>query len=169
MEIINSLSEKTKDKLPVVIIQLLISITLIAVGLYNCTVYGIDSLWVSLVLFPLGVLLPHPEPPVFTTLELGCENCDRDQVDGPTPESKRRARHFRILRVVFICHTVTCITVLLVGICCLFLLSHLQPLWVALITFSIGCLLPTPFILLQEPDCGVVRCPTLTVRSTVYS
>ena len=37
-----------KSKWPVVLAQLLLGAVLIGVGLYNCTVSGIDPLWVSL-------------------------------------------------------------------------------------------------------------------------
>lgn len=158
MGIFNRLNEEKRDKLLLVIIQLLISVTLIGVGLYNCTVNGINPLWVSLIVFPVSVFLPHPEHPVFPTWD--AEDSDQDQVDGPTPESISRSHCYRNRRLVFICHFLICITLTIVGICGLIAQKRLRALSVGLIAFGCGCLLPTPFILLREPTNGVCRSPT---------
>ena len=52
-----------KSKWPVVLAQLLLGAVLIGVGLYNCTVSGIDPLWVSLIVLPVSIFLPHPQAP----------------------------------------------------------------------------------------------------------
>ena len=135
-----------KDKLPLLIVQLLISIALIVVGLYNCTVYGIDSLWVSLIVFPLSIFLPHPQPPTFPALE---SDSDQDQVDGPTPASIKRAKKYKTLRLLFVCYIIACVALIILGICGLALLNFWRALWVTLIAFAVGCLLPTPLILLR--------------------
>ena len=108
---------------------------------------GIDSFWISLIVFPLSLFVPHPQSPTFSTLNP--EDSEQDQVDGPTPASINRARRYRIQRLLFICYIITCVTLIIIGISCLSLLNRLQALWVALIAFALGCLLPTPLVLLQ--------------------
>ena len=147
MAIVGEWKKKNTEKLLLVIIQLLISATLIVVGLYNCTVYGINALWVSLIVLPVSVFLPHPRPPTFPTWDT--EDSDQDQVDGPTPESIHRSRRYRNLRFVFISHIIACVALTIVGVCGLILRARFRALWVGLIAFGTGCLLPTPFILLN--------------------
>ena len=138
---------RQKSKLPVVVAQLFLGALLIAVGLYNCTVNGIDPLWVSLIVLPVSIFLPHPQSPVLPPEET---HDDVDVPDGPTPNTLQHHRQHRRQKLVFALHIFVCLTFAAVGICGLVLLdSRLRILWVALITFAVGCLVPTPFILLH--------------------
>ena len=149
MDIIHQTQKKTK--LPVVVAQLFLGVLLIGVGLYNCTVNGIDPLWVSLIVLPVSIFLPHPQPPALPPRETPDEPTHNvDTPDGPTPAALQHHRQHRHQTLVFAFHIVVCLTLAAVGICGLVLLdSRLRILWVALITFAVGCLVPTPFILLH--------------------
>ena len=136
-----------KDNIPVLIAQLIISLLLIGVGLYNCTVNGIDRFWISLIVFPISVFLPHPQAPDFPLLRDEILP-DQDQVDGPTPESINRDRQYNLRRAGFICYICACLVICVISICCLALLNDWQIVWTALMTVSVGCLLPTPLVLL---------------------
>ena len=136
-------------KLCLLVLQLLLGALLVVVGLYNCTVSGIDPLWVSLIVLPVSIFLPHPHPPKLPSADDETDS-GIDVPDGPTPESIRRYKEHRIRRIVFALHIIVCLTIASVGVCCLLILdSHWRSLWIALITFAVGCLVPTPLILLR--------------------
>ena len=118
-------------KLCLLVLQLLLGALLVVVGLYNCTVSGIDPLWVSLIVLPVSIFLPHPHPPKLPSVDDETDS-GIDVPDGPTPESIRRYKEHRIRRIVFALHIIVW-----------------RALWIALITFAVGCLVPTPLILLR--------------------
>ena len=131
-------------KLFIVILQILLGVILISVGLYNCTVNGIDPLWVSLIVLPVSIFLPHPQAPV----RASSEDNGVDVPDGLTSNTLHR-RHLRH-HLPFIVYVFICLTIATVGICCLLILDdRWRTLWIALITLAVGCLVPTPFILLR--------------------
>lgn len=141
MEVIRSCK---KNKLPAVVAQLLLGALLIGVGLYNCTVNGIDPLWVSLIVLPVSVFLPHPTPPALPQES----SSNEDVPDGPAVVTTQREHRNR--KLLFGIHIAVCLIIATVGICGLvFRGPPLRTLWVALITFAVGCLVPTPFILLR--------------------
>ena len=145
MEIIG---QGQKSKLPVVVAQLFLGALLIGVGLYNCTVNGIDPLWVSLIVLPVSIFLPHPQPPVLQQQPPRPDGDDDDIPDGPTLATLQHSH--RRQTWLFAAHIFVCLTLAAIGICGLVLLdSRLRILWVALLTFAVGCLVPTPFILLH--------------------
>ena len=148
-----------KDKLPVLITQAVISVLLFVLGVYNCIVNP-DPLWISLIVFPLSIFLPHPQPPTFSSIPEEEERSDQDQVDGHTPASIKRCRQYRLRRILFACHICICILIIVAGICGFILLTHYRIVWVALTAFGVGCLLPTPLVLLFESNNGIGRCTT---------
>ena len=118
MEIIRTCK---KSKLPVVLAQLFLGALLIGVGLYNCTVNGIDPLWVSLIVLPVSIFLPHPQPPVLSSAP------DVDATDGTVPANLQHHRQHHCQKLVFAVHIFVCLTLAAVGIFGLVLLdSHLR-------------------------------------------
>lgn len=120
------------SKIPLLIAQVVISLVLIVSGIYNCIVNtSMRPFWVSLIVFPAGLFLPHPELPK-KVLEL----TNLDQIDG-----HQQRQNF--LWVRFCIQIVLCLCLIGVGIYNLCVDSK-DPIWTALVVFPLGCILPSP-------------------------
>ena len=139
----------TQHKSIVILTQIVISIVIIVVGLYQCaTTSPVDPLWINLIVFVTSSFLPHPQISKPSNKDDNDSVNVEDTVDRVvSTEGEQTPSNLR--RTLFIGHLTFCLIVGTIGVVGLSSDSKdLHNLWASLIAFAVGCLLPTPLTLI---------------------